>query len=164
MTQHLVRNGRIGQLSSLEPRRLAKIVSDAARDPEPWLGLVRYDAASRWYQLLERTEEHEIWLLSWLPGQHTGFHDHGQSAGAFTVTLGWLSERGVHAGRPRPSARRVMSGSVQAFGPGYVHDVRNDGTQPAVSIHAYSPPLSSMRRFEMSSAGQLRVVSEERSW
>jgi hypothetical protein len=42
--------------------------------------------------------------------------------------------------------------------------VRNDGPQPAVSIHAYSPPLSSMRRFEVGADGRLRTASEESSW
>ena len=33
------------------------------------------------------------WLLSWLPGQGTGLHDHGGSAGAFAVVRGTLHER-----------------------------------------------------------------------
>jgi len=164
MTQSLVRDYRIGQISSLAPPRLARIVSSTVRDPDRWLRLVRYDPISRWYTRLERTDDYEIWLLTWLPHQQTGFHDHGSSAGAFAVTLGSLSERGVRAGRPQSSVRRVVPGDIRAFGPSYLHDVRNDGPDPAVSIHAYSPPLSSMRRFEVSSGGRLRALTEERSW
>jgi len=164
MTQSLVRDQRIGQFPSLAPPRLARIVSSAVQHPDQWLRLVRYDPVSRWYTRLDQTDEYEIWLLSWLPGQQTGFHDHGSSAGAFAVTLGSLSERGVRAGRPQASARSIAPGVVRAFGPSYLHDVRNDGPDPAVSIHAYSPPLSSMRRFEVSSDGRLRALTEERSW
>jgi len=164
MTQSLVRDNRIGEFSSMAPPRLARIVSSTVQDSDQWLRLVRYDPISRWYTRLERTDDYEIWLLSWLPGQQTGFHDHGSSAGAFAVTLGSLCERGVRAGRPQPSARRVVPGDLRAFGPSYLHDVRNAGPGPAVSIHAYSPPLSSMRRFEVSSGGRLRAVAEERSW
>ena len=51
------------------------------------------DPAHRWYQRLLREDDQEVWLLSWLPGQRTGFHDHGRSAGAFTVVQGCLRER-----------------------------------------------------------------------
>ena len=33
---------------------------------------------------------------------------------------------------------------MRSFGPGYVHNLGNDGTVQATSIHAYSPPLSTM--------------------
>jgi predicted metal-dependent enzyme (double-stranded beta helix superfamily) len=164
MTQRFVKDSRMAQLPSLGPARLASIVSRTADDPGRWLDLVRFDPDRRWYQRLDHADDYELWLLSWLPGQQTGFHDHGASAGAFTVALGVLSERGVNAGRPQPSPRTIRKGAVRAFGPGHVHDVRNDATQSAVSIHAYSPPLVSMRSFEASSGGLLRVVAEERSW
>jgi predicted metal-dependent enzyme (double-stranded beta helix superfamily) len=189
MTHSLVRDTQIGQFPAMAPPRqsqiqpsqiqpsqiqpsqiqlsqaeLSHIVSGTVRDADRWLSLVRYDEASRWYARLELTDSYEVWLLSWLPSQQTGFHDHGSSAGAFAVTLGSLSERHVHAGRPAPSGRSVTPGSVRTFGPRYLHDVRNDGPRPAVSIHAYSPPLSSMRRFQVGADGRLRATSEERSW
>ena len=67
--------------------RLRQLVLDVAASPQRWLGLVRYDPARRWYRRL-LAEDREVWLLSWLPGQHTGFHDHGSSAGAFAVVRG----------------------------------------------------------------------------
>jgi len=42
--------------------------------------------------------------------------------------------------------------------------VRNDSIEPAVSIHAYSPPLTSMRRYEVTDGGLLRATIEDRSW
>ena len=41
--------------------------------------------------------------------------------------------------------------------PGVVHDVGNRGTAPAVSVRAYSPPLSSMSFYETSPSGLHRV-------
>jgi hypothetical protein len=32
--------------------------------------------SKRWYQRVTCDDDHEVWLLSWLPGR-TGFHDHG---------------------------------------------------------------------------------------
>ena len=63
------------------------------------------------------------------------------------------------AGRPGPSAA-VPRGEVRSFGPWYIHDVINASVQPAVSVHAYSPPLTSMRRFEFGPGGLERVTME----
>ncbi len=46
----------------------------------------------------------QVWLLSWLPEQGTPLHDHGTSAGAFTVVRGTLTER-VVAGRAAAASR-----------------------------------------------------------
>jgi predicted metal-dependent enzyme (double-stranded beta helix superfamily) len=164
MPQRLAPDGGAGQLASVGAARLASIVAAAAGDRSQWSCLVRYDPVSRWYHRLERADDHEVWLLSWLPGQQTGFHDHGASAGAFAVMLGALSERGVLAGRPQHTPRTIAAGGARAFGPDYVHDVRNDAVEPAVSVHAYSPPLTSMRRFELAPDGMLCATAEDRSW
>jgi predicted metal-dependent enzyme (double-stranded beta helix superfamily) len=146
------------------PAQLARITSRTAGQPGQWLSLVRYDASERWYRRLVLTEQYEVWLLSWLPGQQTGFHDHGPSAGAFAIALGRLRERAAPAGRADAIAKTVLRGAVRSFGPDYIHDVRNDSAQPAVSIHAYSPPLTSMRRFDVAANGLLLATVEERSW
>jgi hypothetical protein len=52
---------------------------------------------------------------------------------------------------------------VRSFDAAYVHDVGNDAAAPAVSIHVYSPPLPSMRRYAMV-AGSLQVTGVDREW
>lgn len=158
VTEQLTGDVRIG------PTQLARIVARIASRPRRWDDAVRYDSVSRWYCRLEQNDRYELWLLSWLPGQHTGFHDHGHSAGAFAVALGCLTEQAAVGGRPLPATRTLAVGAVRSFGPGYVHDVRNDGAVPALSVHAYSPPLSSMRRFGLGADGRLALTAEERSW
>jgi predicted metal-dependent enzyme (double-stranded beta helix superfamily) len=141
--------------------RLRQLVLDVAASPQHWLHLVRYDPARRWYQRLLLEENREVWLLSWLPGQHTGFHDHGRSAGAFTVVEGCLRERTARSGRPEPVGAALPQGSVRSFGPRYVHDVQNESARPAVSVHAYSPPLTTMYRFEVSAGRLVRAAAEK---
>ena len=41
------------------------------------------------------------------------------------------------------------AGTAVGFGPRYVHDVRNLSDAPAVSVHAYSPPLTSMNFYDV---------------
>jgi hypothetical protein len=84
-----------------------------------------------------------------------GFHDHGGSAGAFAVVWGTLEERLVG------STTVVESGMARSFGPKYIHDVRNSSASSvAVSVHAYSPPLSEMTRYELTSDGLMATGSE----
>ena len=84
----LVRSGQ-----QLGARQLAGVVRRLAASPADWLGRVRLNPAGRWYERIRLDDSHEVWVISWLPGQATGFHDHGGSAGAFAVVWGTLVER-----------------------------------------------------------------------
>ena len=151
---------RIATRTQLSQARLQQIVTGLAASDQQWRDLVVYTEYPRWYHRLASADDYEVWLLSWLPGQGTGFHDHGSSSGAFTVAQGALQEWTAPGGRPNPVAATMAQGAVRSFGPWYVHHVINASAQPAVSVHAYSPPLESMRRFEFSPDGQVRVTTE----
>ena len=138
----------------LPPQQLAAEVRRLTAAPADWVTRVRLDPEGRWYEQIRLSDACELWLISWLPGQSTGFHDHGDSAGAFGVVWGALDE----CVPPRAGSRRLVSqvraGEVRAFGPGYVHDVRNSAVGTvAVSVHAYSPPLSLMTRYDVTPGG-----------
>ncbi|MEV7471177.1 cysteine dioxygenase family protein [Streptomyces kronopolitis] len=129
----------------------AGLARSIAADRAAWAPLVRYDTTSRWYHRLRTVPAarglsqpgqapvgYEVWLLSWVPGQGSGLHDHGPSSGVLTVLEGELTE---HAG----SARRTLAaGAQRVFAPGYVHEVVNDALAPAVSLHIYFPGLTEM--------------------
>jgi hypothetical protein len=132
----------------MEFTRFAAVDVLAGRYP-----FVQFDAAERWHQRLYRDRRVDLWLISWLPSQGTQLHDHGGSAGGFTVVRGQLTETTVANGRLHDISR-VASDSV-GFGKHYVHDVRNGSHQPAVSVHAYSPPLASMNFYYVGSDGRL---------
>jgi predicted metal-dependent enzyme (double-stranded beta helix superfamily) len=138
---------------ALSPARLGQLVREIAAAQESWRPIVHFSAERRWYRRLVLAEDHEIWLLSWLPGQHTGFHDHGEARGAFAVAQGELRETLARPGRNRVRNRCASAGSVTTFGASHLHDVSNATTTPAVSVHAYSPPLTAMRRYEMTASG-----------
>ena len=108
---------------------------------------VDFDPVERWHQRIYRDRRLDVWLISWLPTQGTELHDHGGSAGSFTVLSGTLSEAVVSRGRLREFER--AAGESVGFGARYVHDVRNLSTAPAVSVHAYSAPLTSMTYYDL---------------
>jgi predicted metal-dependent enzyme (double-stranded beta helix superfamily) len=120
-----------------------RIATRYAADRSRWRTLLRYDAENRWFALLDSTPTHEVWLLSWLPGQYNDPHDHGIAQGAFTVVSGVLTERVIRQDRTQ-EIRSVGAGQSRVFGPDYVHQVRNDGLDPAISVHVYRPGRAPM--------------------
>jgi hypothetical protein len=153
----------VSQPGLLGARQLGEVVRRVAASPADWLTRVRLNPAGRWYERIHLDDSHEVWLISWLPGQATGFHDHGGSAGAFAVVLGTLLERRVTGGvaTGQVVAKPVGAGGSRAFGPRYIHDVRNSAAASvAVSVHAYSPPLPQMTRYELTPGGLVKLDTE----
>jgi rhodanese-related sulfurtransferase len=140
---------------SRTPEELATIVSRFASS-DGWMDKVRLRAEGRWYERVYHGPDHDIWVISWLPGQSTGFHDHGASSGAFVVATGILEEQS-----PDKRTRVISPGMPRAFGPEYAHDVRNVSLAPAISIHAYSPPLSEMNEYELDGSRLVPRASEK---
>ena len=136
-----------------------------AADPDSWPVAPRFNAADRWYHRLAQEPDHEVWLLTWLPGQGTDLHDHGGSAGAFQVFSGTLTEDTVATGpdpAPRITARELGEGAGRRFGTRHIHRITNRSQRPAVSIHVYGPALTTMTRYRIGAAG-LDVVTVERA-
>jgi hypothetical protein len=127
-----------------ELRGLTTAVATSLRDP--LLGILCFASPDRWWARLALTEEVELWLLSWLPGQGTAPHDHGGAAGAFTVLVGDLAETYRYPSGPIRNQLHV-TGSSLGFGSGRAHQVQNLGTRRAASVHAYSPPLVPTREY-----------------
>jgi hypothetical protein len=116
----------------------------------------------RSYELLELTDELEIWAIHWPQGQGLELHDHGGSVGALWVVEGTLDE---HYVRPEQSLgrRSIVAGGGAAFGPHYVHDVVNSQAAPATSVHAYSPPMESMTFYRQDERGLVVDRAEYRA-
>jgi predicted metal-dependent enzyme (double-stranded beta helix superfamily) len=162
----IMRQNIITEQRFLTPSQLAAEVRRMTAAPAEWVARVRLDPEGRWYERIHLSDIHEVWLISWLPGQATGFHDHGGSAGAFGTVWGELDECVVRPADPEDAAqeavvRRVTAGAVRSFGPRYVHDVRNTSTSSvAVSVHAYSPPLPAMTRYDLTPGGLVAAATE----
>jgi predicted metal-dependent enzyme (double-stranded beta helix superfamily) len=148
------------------------------------------DARSRWSQRLHADAYLDVWLIGWAPTQAAELHDHGGSLGALTVVRGelteWLwgdgwadhtgdttdggtagtvplasssTEEDVGGG-PALRGRLLRAGRGAAFAVGHVHDVSNRALDSAVSVHAYSPPLSTMSYYEVDGGTLRRTRSE----
>jgi hypothetical protein len=135
---------------------LLSIARTYAAEPDEWPFAPRFDPVRRWYGRLAVADDHEVWLLTWLPGQGTDLHDHGGSSGAFTVVSGELVEQTVRGGELADTVYR--EGEGHRFGAHFVHRIVNAGRRPAVTVHAYGPALTAMTRYRLHD-GRLSVES-----
>jgi cysteine dioxygenase type I len=117
--------------------------------------VVRYPDR-RWYRRLYADPFVDVWLISWANEQATELHDHAGSLGALTVVSGELQEERWVPGERGLRTRRLRSGRGATFALGHVHDVVNSEPRHAVSVHAYSPPLTAMSYYAVDVAGDLR--------
>jgi len=135
---------------------LADTARRLSRQRTLWQGLVDFDPITRYYARLLADHDHEAWLLTWLPGQGTPWHDHGGSAGSFVVLQGVLTEEvaGYRTAVDLDNVRRATGpgvlltpGDQRTFGSRHLHRVTNAGSDPAVSLHVYAPRLTSMTNY-----------------
>ena len=134
---------------------LAEIASDVAAS-QLWVPHAYVDRARRHHVRLLVAETYEAWLLGWAPGQHVGVHDHGGAAGTFVVVEGVLTEERPRA---RRGTRRLSAGDIGAVPPHRLHDVGNRSAGGALSVHIYSPPLTTMTFYD--ATGRAPVRTEE---
>ncbi len=148
----------------LNLEQLELIVTTIACRPDLYKDLIVDDGESRWWLLLYRTPNFEVKLLTWTADQSSDWHDHGGSSGAFSVTGGSLYERRRSADGVGIESSVHSPGAVTSFGTDYVHDVDFRTGEPAVSIHAYSPPLNGLTFYDHTAYGFVarEIVLEER--
>ena len=143
------------QARDLSAPELEDLVTRLAARPEAWAHLVRHDPGERAYEELMRDNHVAAWLICWMDDHDTGFHDHDLSSGAVAVARGAVIEDRLLLGGGAAS-RTVQAGSSFTFAASDIHRVRHGGAGPAVTIHAYSPPLWRMGAYEVRPGGELR--------
>jgi hypothetical protein len=148
--------------ANLGPLELLDFLQEYAHSCAGVLPRVPSDLNGRAYELLELTDDLEVWAIHWPQGHGLELHDHGGSAGALWVVGGALEEHYIRT--DRSSARRsVVAGGGVAFGAAYIHDVVNPHEEPATSLHAYSPPMASMTFYRQEGAQLLVDRAEYRA-
>ena len=129
----------------------ATLESWAAREDLAALAAHRED--ERTHMLLHRDDDVEIYLIAWMPGHDTGFHDHDHSAAAIAVLEGEIAEERLAL--TGAVERTVGEGEIVTIAREAIHRVRHSGTRPATTLHAYSPPLQRIGTYEFAGDGAL---------
>ena len=138
----------------LERSELSELVGDLASRPAAWGNLVSHDPSRRFYKQLWRDDHVTAWLICWMQDHDTGFHDHDLSSGAVAVAEGHVCEERLVLGG-RPTVRSFGPGETFDFAASDIHRVVHAGLVPAVTLHAYSPPLWRMGAYAIQPGGLL---------
>jgi predicted metal-dependent enzyme (double-stranded beta helix superfamily) len=147
-------------LTELELLAFVRALADS---PELWIEFVRHDVNQRTYEELISDEHMTAWLICWMDDHDTGFHDHDLSVGAVAVVGGRVREERLRIDGP-PRERAYAAGGSFSFSPADIHRVRHAGSDPAVTLHVYSPPLLRMGAYAVDEDGVLsrrQVLSTE---
>lgn len=144
---------------SLSLDELEDFVRELVASPERWRHLVRHSGQVRVYEQIWDDEEVNAWVICWSEDQDTGFHDHDESAAAIAVISGHVREDRLRLGSPA-RGRIVGPGETLTVPREAIHRVLHSGAGPAITIHAYSPPLTRTGAYRITSDGQLERIPQ----
>lgn len=153
---------RVPADTDLDRATMAALAGELGAAEAIWQPHVRHDHDARFYQQLYRDPNLDVWLICWVDGQSTGYHDHDRSSGAVYVTGGTLLEdwfRVEEDGWVREHTTTHEAGGGFDFDAADIHGVRHPGpdASPATSVHLYSPALWRMGHYEPGPRGMRRV-------
>ena len=90
--------------------------------------------------LVLRTDNLEILVVCWMPGQLTPFHGHGPTDGVVVMLEGCMQNTNI-----MPDGKRITqvfeAGDIIHSPVGTTHRMANTSDDPAISLHLYAPPL-----------------------
>jgi predicted metal-dependent enzyme (double-stranded beta helix superfamily) len=139
----------------LTPEELEDVARRIGEHPELWEPLVRDDSERRRFELIYEDDRMDAWVLSWMPGQGTGFHDHYVSSLGLACVQGSVKEDWLRFGAPELEFR-LRPGDTRRGSPGYIHRVQHAVGEPAVTIHVYSPRLDEVGQYRLDEHGVIR--------
>ena len=139
---------------SLPVEELERFARQLAADQDRWQHLVRHADDARVYEQIWDDEDVNAWVICWSEDQDTGFHDHDDSAAAIMVIDGHVREERLRVGAA-PDGRVAGPGESLVVPATAIHRVLHAGLGPAVTVHAYSPPLRRTGAYRLGADGTL---------
>src|SRR5436305_7011517 len=145
---------------SLTNSELEQFVEQLTAERDRWEHLVHHADDVRVYELIWEDDDVNAWVICWSEDQDTGFHDHDTSAAAITVVSGRVREDRLTLGAA-PRSRFVASATTFTVPPVPIHRVLHADDVPAVTVHAYSPPLRRTGAYRLGPHGELERESQD---
>jgi cysteine dioxygenase type I len=139
----------------LSPEELEEVAAGIAVRDEIWRPLAYADREQRRYELVYEDDRMDAWVLSWMPGHGTGFHDHYISSVGLAVAAGGVQEDQMVYGRDH-IARHLRPGDTRRGDATYIHRVTHESGEPAVTVHVYSPRLDWVGQYRIDDDGVMR--------
>jgi hypothetical protein len=148
---------------SLSSSELSAFATGLAGEPERWAHLLDDLDGTRAYELIYDDGDVNAWAIRWSEDADTGFHDHDDSAAGIAVIRGRVRDDRLTLGGGvggNPISREFGAGQTFVVEPVAIHRVLHAGHGPAVTIHAYSPPLRRTGAYRVGPDGGLERESQ----
>jgi hypothetical protein len=140
--------------ASLSPDELVSFAISLASSRRRRGRLALAASGTRHYRSIWADERVNAWLIRWSGDSDTGFHDHDLSAAGIVVLDGIVIEERLALSGP-PAVRRYGPGDHFHLAPSAIHRVHHGGGTPALTVHAYSPPLRMQGVYRVAADGTL---------
>ncbi len=122
--------------------RLVELAQAIGAEQALWQPVVdAADGVNRHWTAVHEDAEIDIYAISWLPSQTTGFHDHCDSAFGVACVRGAIFEDRPWNGPDGAHTVRLETGGTTGGVPGVMHRIRFADGDPGVTIHCYAPKL-----------------------
>jgi hypothetical protein len=138
-------------LGPTELIEFARALAESIDRPDDFQGP---ELCTRVYEEIWSDDHVNAWVICWADDSDTGFHDHDTSTAGIVVLAGTLREERLALSGP-PVARRFGAGSSFHLPASAIHRVRHAGGPPALTVHAYSPPLRRQGVYRVAADGAL---------
>jgi len=139
-------DGADGAVDPADPAEIARRLAPSLH----WPGAEALTRRS--WRRVAWTAEFDAWLIAWPEGGEIDLHDHGDSRGVLSVIDGVLTEfvpQWDGTGCLGLQRLELWAGTTHRLGGGHVHSITNESERHALSLHVYSPALSSMTFFDL---------------
>ncbi len=91
--------------------------------------------------LVLKTDNMEVLVVCWMPGQGTAIHGHGPTDGVVVVLEGEIRNLNIHPdGHQEASVWR--KGDILHTPVGFRHQMTNQSAEKCITLHIYAPPLA----------------------
>lgn len=144
-----------------------KALKTTKEDIAPYLREPEHHPYGR--QLIYKNDHIEILVMKWSSLLDCSPHDHGKSFGWIQILSGDTSHqlyRVSPGGWPEPAQlKKETAGSHLAVSRGMVHKMGSaNTTEPLVTFHVYSPPISGMKVYDLTKCAACIVSDDCGAW
>jgi cysteine dioxygenase len=136
--------------------RVAQILGEYARSPDDWSRYALFGGSGYTRNLIARSEDFELLLLCWNPGQKSPIHNHAGQSCWMAVLEGEIGETQYSVPRPGHSGP-LTEGGTKSLVPGKVafindeialHLIRPLNGLRGASLHLYSRPIETCNLYD----------------
>ncbi len=142
----------------LGPAELVEFARTLAESLERPNDLLDGQPCTRVYEEIWSDDHVNAWVICWADDSDTGFHDHDNSSAGIVVLSGTLREERLALSGP-PVTRAFGPDSAFHLPASAIHRVRHAPGPPALTVHAYSPPLRRQGVYRVAADGALERES-----